>query len=164
MPDTYVSRSAQDTFDIGCALGRFLRAGDSVLLYGDMGAGKSVFARGCARALGVAGDMASPTFTIMQPYDGYSANVYHFDLYRLADADELYYAGLEDKIGTDGVALIEWPQQADVCPDVRVEADLERGVDADTRFITLDFYGMDGRESNIKTALQKYLSPEGTRA
>ncbi len=158
----YISRSAEDTLEIGRVLGSFLRAGDSVLLYGDLGAGKSVLARGCARALGIKCDMASPTFTIMQPYAGDGVNVYHFDLYRLSDADELYYTGLEDRIGTDGVALIEWPQQADVCPEVRVEADILRGADADTRYIEFGFFGMDGRESGIVSALEKYASPEET--
>lgn len=151
----YITRSADETAHLGQVLGRFLRAGDTVLLYGDLGSGKSVFARGCAAALGVCRDMASPTFTLMQPYDGTDVPVYHFDLYRLADADELYFSGLEEHIGTDGVALIEWPQQADVCPDVRVEVDFEQGDTPEERRLEIAVIGMDERKERIEQALRE---------
>ena len=81
------TRSEDDTFALGRALGAFLRPGDSLLLSGDLGTGKSVLARGAARALGVEGPMPSPSFTIMFPYEG-CVPVYHFDLYRLSGPDE----------------------------------------------------------------------------
>ena len=80
----FVTHGGEDTFAFGQALGAFLKKGDTVLLYGDLGAGKSVLARGIADALGVSGEMASPTFTLMQPYNGKKEKVYHFDLYRLS--------------------------------------------------------------------------------
>ena len=112
-----------------------------MLLYGQLGAGKSVLARGIAAGLGVNEVMASPTFTLMQPYKGKSFPVYHFDLYRLSDSDELFAAGLDEFIGTDGIAIIEWPQQADVCPDRRIEIDIDV-VDCG-RLITLEAFGID---------------------
>ena len=152
----YKTQNGADTFSFGQALGMCLKAGDTVLLYGDLGAGKSVLARGVADALGVREEMASPTFTIMQPYEGAKEKVYHFDLYRLSGEDELYAAGLSDHIGGDGVALIEWPQQADVCPPVRVEVDLLRGEGFEEREIEIGLFGMEERESEIRTAIRKW--------
>ena len=152
----YITHCSEETARFGALLGKHLGPGDTVLLYGDLGSGKSVLARGCAGALGVDGPMASPTFTLMQPYTGKTCPVYHFDLYRLSDADELYYAGLDEHIGGDGVALIEWPQQADVCPGKRVEIDFERGIDPETRLIEMNLIGMDGREEEIFVDLREF--------
>lgn len=152
----YITRGSNDTFEFGRALGVNLRAGDSVLLYGDLGTGKSVLARGVARALGVADEMASPTFTIMQPYKGAHTSVYHFDLYRLSGADELFASGLEDHIGTDGVSLIEWPQQADLSPERRIEIDIVRGAQFNEREIDVAIFGADERTEAILSSLQKW--------
>ena len=151
----YVTRNSEETHSFAAALGAHLLPGDTVLLYGDLGAGKSVFARGCARALGVKDEMASPTFTLMQPYRGENGvNVYHFDLYRISDEDEFFASGLQDHIGTDGVSLIEWPQQADVCPDIRIEIDIVRGGDFEGREIEINMFGMEKREEEILDALR----------
>ena len=154
----YRTRNEEDTFALGRALGGALRAGDTVLLYGELGTGKSVLARGCASALGVNEAMASPTFTLMQPYRGTAGSVYHYDLYRLSGADELYYSGLEEHIGTDGVALIEWPQQADVCPEKPVEIDFERGQTPDERRIEIAVIGMDDRKDVIERAMSVFAA------
>ena len=115
------TRSEEDTYAFGRALGAFLRPGDALLLSGDLGTGKSVLARGAARALGVEGPMPSPSFTIMFPYEG-DCPVYHFDLYRLSGPDEFEAAGLDEWFGGRGVCLVEWPEMADlsVRPCVRV--------------------------------------------
>lgn len=150
----YRTMDAFDTFRFGRALGGCLRKGDTVLLYGELGAGKSVLARGAADALGVREAMASPTFTIMQPYKGEKTNVFHFDLYRLSGPDELFQTGLTDNLGGDGVSLVEWPQQADVEPDVRVEIDIERAEKTDERRIDVALFGMDERAEKIYAALE----------
>ncbi|MBQ3232786.1 MAG: tRNA (adenosine(37)-N6)-threonylcarbamoyltransferase complex ATPase subunit type 1 TsaE [Clostridia bacterium] len=155
----YFTRNSDETFLFASALGQHLLPGDTVLLYGDLGAGKSVFARGCARALGVRDEMASPTFTLMQPYKGKdNINVYHFDLYRIQDEDEFFASGLQDHIGTDGVSLIEWPQQADVCPERRIEIDILRAEDFDGRDIDINIFGMDDRKDKILMSLCRWES------
>ena len=105
------ARTEADTRAAGLALADSMRPGDIVFLTGDLGAGKSVLARGIAAGLGVQGPMPSPTFTLMQPYEG-RLPVYHFDLYRLEGPDELFEAGLEEYLYGDGVSLVEWPLNA----------------------------------------------------
>lgn len=133
----YLTRGARDTFEFGAALGTTLDPGDVVLLRGDLGAGKSVLARGIASAHGIVGPMPSPTFTIMIPYEG-DRKIYHFDLYRLSDPDEFYAAGLEEFLGTDGIAIVEWPEAADLNPAGAISVALSRGEGEDERIIETD--------------------------
>ena len=135
----YITRSEADTLRFAGRLAEMLSAGDSVLLHGDLGAGKSVFARGVARALGISGAMPSPTFTLLIPYQG-KVKLYHFDLYRLNDPDEFYAAGLEEFIGGDGVALIEWPEMAEIDPAPALHVTISRSTcgDENIREITIE--------------------------
>ena len=151
----YYTASAEDTAAFGAALAAGLGPGDCVLLRGDLGAGKSVLARGVARGLGVTSAMPSPTFTLMQPYQG-RCPVYHFDLYRLSDPDEFYAAGLDEYLGGDGVALIEWPQCADLEPESAVYIDMARSAGDETRALTLTFAGLGAREAALKGALKAW--------
>ena len=108
---TLLSQSAGDTARAGALLAPELVIGDSVLLDGSLGAGKTVFAKGLAIALGVAGEgVRSPTFTLVNIYPG-PFPVYHIDLYRIEKPEELSELGLEEMIGTDGVAIVEWPDR-----------------------------------------------------
>lgn len=133
----YLTRSEADTLQFAGRLSGMLEAGDCVLLHGDLGAGKSVFARGVARGMGVAGAMPSPTFTLMIPYEG-DKKLYHFDLYRLNDPDEFYAAGLDEFVGGDGVALIEWPEMADMDPIPCLHVTIRRGKDENEREIEIE--------------------------
>ena len=139
----FITHSQEDTLRFAGFLGKMLDAGDTVLLRGDLGTGKSVMARGIARALGVTGAMPSPTFTILIPYQG-SKKVYHFDLYRLADPDEFYASGLEEFVGGDGVALIEWPEMADLEVRPALNLTLARGAGDDERKIEIVNGGVKG--------------------
>ena len=108
----YVTCSAMETRRLGAALAAALRSGDTVLLEGDLGAGKSEFARGVARGLGYTCPVPSPTFTILNEYEGGRLKLHHFDFYRLSGPDELYESGLQEFIGAEGVTLIEWGEVA----------------------------------------------------
>lgn len=111
-PRRIVTRSAAGTRRAGERLGGTLRAGDTVLLHGDLGMGKTVFVRGVAAALGVPeGEIRSPTFTLVNPHQG-RLPLYHVDLYRIEKPEDLDELGLEEIIGGDGIALIEWGERA----------------------------------------------------
>ena len=105
------TRNEVETAAVGRALAATLSAGDVVLLYGDLGAGKTAFVKGLAEGLGVARDeVSSPTFTLMQEYRGGRITLFHVDLYRLDDAREVDDLGL-DEIADDGVLAIEWAEK-----------------------------------------------------
>ena len=141
----YLTRSEADTQEFAARLAPMLSAGDAVLLNGDLGAGKSVLARGIARGMGVRGAMPSPTFTLMIPYTGEGGRkFYHFDLYRLSDADEYYAAGLDEFVGGDGVAVVEWPEMADLDPAPALRIDIRRGAGEDERVIEIENDGVAG--------------------
>lgn len=147
----YLTHSDAHTAQFGAALAPLLGAGDALLLRGDLGAGKSVLARGVARALGVEGAMPSPTFTLAQPHEGARFPVYHFDLYRLADEEEFFAAGLDEMIDGDGVCLIEWPIEG-LRPASRIEVWIERCADEAERRIRLDASHF-ARADELKKAL-----------
>lgn len=111
MTPVYVTRTEEETEHVACALAAGLRAGDIVLLYGDLGAGKTAFVRGLALGLGIEpADVSSPTFTLVHEYHGGRVCLYHADLYRLdrAATEDL---GLEEMGVDDGVLAIEWPDR-----------------------------------------------------
>ena len=107
-----LSRSEDETRSLGKSLGATLDRGAVVLLVGEMGAGKTMFAQGLCHGLGVDGWANSPTFTLINEHQG-RVRVYHCDFYRLADAAELSTLALDDVLYGDGVALIEWPEIAE---------------------------------------------------
>ena len=105
LPDT----DAQIAF--GERLGRLLARRLVVYLDGDLGTGKTTLVRGILRGLGYGGPVRSPTYTLIEPYELPAARVYHLDLYRLSDPEELEYLGLRDLSGEDALLLIEWPER-----------------------------------------------------
>lgn len=109
-----VSYSVEDTCHIGFLCGKQARAGNLIALSGDLGAGKTVFTKGIARGLGYSGweRLKSPTFTIVHEYKS-RPPLYHFDLYRLNDYDELFEIGFEEYLAGRGVVVVEWADKFD---------------------------------------------------
>ena len=105
----YITHSPAETEELGCRLGRTLRPGAVVAYFGGLGMGKTAFTRGLARGLGCEGRVTSPTFTIVNEYEG-PIPLFHFDLYRLEDADALFDIGWEDYLSRGGVCAVEWSE------------------------------------------------------
>lgn len=131
-----ISASQAETEQAGEELGQRLDRGSVILLYGDLGAGKTAFVRGLARGLGVPADeVSSPTFTIVQEHAGSRATLYHVDLYRL-DAAEIDDLGLDDVIAEGQIVAIEWADRWPRRPEDAIDVHLEH-VDGDHRRITV---------------------------
>lgn len=117
----YISHSVEETREIAAKLAKTLSAGDVLCMRGDLGAGKTAFTQGLARGLGIDEPITSPTFTIVNEYYG-RLTLYHFDVYRIADPDEMYEVGYEEYVYGDGVSVIEWSELIeDILPKKRYE-------------------------------------------
>lgn len=129
----YETQSEKETFEIGHQLAENSKPGDIYCLLGDLGVGKTVFSKGFAIGLGITEPITSPTFTIVQVYEA-EKPLYHFDMYRIEDEDELEMIGYEDYFYGKGVCLVEWANNVeDVIPEnakwITIEKDLEKGFD-----------------------------------
>ena len=121
-----ITHSPRETRHFGEKLASRLQPGDVLLLLGNLGAGKSEMTRGIAAGLGVTSTVTSPSFTILNVYDEGSIPLYHFDWYRLESAEELFEMGMDEYLGGDGVAVVEWPTQ---CPEAIPEDYLEVAIE-----------------------------------
>jgi tRNA threonylcarbamoyladenosine biosynthesis protein TsaE len=133
----YTSCGVSDTELIGETLAKHLRPGDVIAFTGPLGMGKTAFTRGLARGLGCRGRVTSPTFTIVNEYEG-SLPLFHFDLYRLGSSDELYDIGWDDYLARGGVCAVEWSERAaDALPPDVITVDIARGENDGERLITV---------------------------
>lgn len=124
----------KDTVAIAKELGEDAKPGGIFLLEGELGAGKTAFAKGFALGLGITEPITSPTFTILQEYPEGKIPFYHFDAYRILEPEEMYEIGWENYLFGNGVCLIEWASRVreilpDGCKTIRLEKDLEKGFD-----------------------------------
>ena len=139
----FISKSEHDTEELGRRFASGLPGGTVVAMYGDLGAGKTAFVRGMARGMGLDCRVSSPTFTIVNEYEG-DIPLFHFDLYRLGSSDELFDIGWEDYLARGGVCAVEWSERAeDAFDGSTVRIDFRRGAQHDGwRVITIT--GVDG--------------------
>ncbi len=126
--------SPEETFELGRQTGQEAKPGTVFTLLGDLGAGKTVFTQGLAVGLGITEPVNSPTFTIVQVYEGGRCPFYHFDVYRIGDISEMDEIGYEDCFYGDGVCLIEWANLIEeLLPEhytqITISGDLEKGFD-----------------------------------
>ena len=122
----HLTHSAAETEALGCRLGCALAPGTVVAYRGGLGMGKTAFTRGLARGLGCAGRVTSPTFTIVNEYDG-ATPLFHFDMYRLGSSDELFDIGWDDYLARGGVCAVEWSERvSDALPEDTIFVDIAR--------------------------------------
>lgn len=141
----YETKSPEDTFRLGEEIGRNASPGEVYTLTGDLGVGKTVFTQGVAAGLGIAGPVNSPTFTILQIYEEGRLPLYHFDVYRIGDVEEMEEIGCDDYFYGDGVCLIEWAELIEeILPQDRISVTIEKDLDKgfDYRRITVDRSGI----------------------
>ncbi len=128
------TNTPKETFDFGKSLGESAKAGTVYTLIGDLGVGKTVLTQGLAKGLEIAEPISSPTFTIVQVYEEGRLPLYHFDVYRIGDVEEMEEIGYEDYFYGQGVSLIEWANLIEeILPEqyteIKIEKDLEKGFD-----------------------------------
>lgn len=111
MQNEFITNSESESFNLGVELGRNAKPGSVFALYGDLGTGKTILAKGIAHGMGIVEDITSPTFTLLEIYYG-RLPLYHFDLYRVESSQEFDNLGFEEYWESDGVSVIEWPQRA----------------------------------------------------
>ena len=134
----FFSQSQADTEALGARIAASLPAGGAVIaLYGELGAGKTAFVRGLARGLGVEETVVSPTFTIVNEYPG-RRELFHFDMYRLGGADELFDIGWEDYLSREGVCAVEWSEN------------VPEAFDGSEIRVTIEKTGEDGRKITVE--------------
>ena len=142
---------AKDTYELGEKIGQMAKPGMVISLTGDLGVGKTVFTQGLAKGLGIEEPVNSPTFTIVQVYEEGRLPLYHFDVYRIGDIEEMDEIGYEDYFYGEGVCLIEWADLIrEILPEqmcrVTIEKNLEKGFDY--RKSTLEgFKGIEEQEA-----------------
>ena len=133
----FVTERPEETEALGEKLGRRLTGGEVLAYTGDLGAGKTAFTRGLARGLGITERVTSPTFTIVNEYEGGRLPLFHFDLYRLGSAEELFDIGWEDYLARNGVCAVEWSENAEDALEEPILIDVSRGERDSQRIINI---------------------------
>ena len=135
----FITRSPDETRALGGRLADALQGGEVIAFTGDLGAGKTAFVSGMACALGVDERVTSPTFTIVNEYEGGRLPLFHFDMYRLGSADELFHIGWEDYLARGGICAVEWSENVDEAIDEdAIRVAIIRGDDENSRVITIE--------------------------
>ncbi len=152
----------EDTIAVGEAVASLLREGDVIALTGELGAGKTTFVRGAARALGFEGAVASPTFTLVREYQG-QVRIYHVDLYRLERVQDVLDLGLDEMVDEGGVLLVEWGDAVEgLLPDDHLLAEITLVGEGDARRIVVT--GMGPSWATRWERLERLTEPWGRAA
>ena len=133
----YITHSPEETEKIGAALAQKLNAGTVIAYRGDLGAGKTAFTRGLARGLGYKESVTSPTYTIVNEYLGGRLPLFHFDMYRLGSADDLWDIGWEDYLDRGGVCAVEWSENVQEAMEGAISVSIAK-LDENTRRVTIE--------------------------
>ena len=143
--------SQKDTVEVGRTLGTLLKGGEVIALNGELGAGKTAFTKGIALGLCIDEYITSPTFALVNEYNG-RLPLYHFDVYRINDEDELVEIGFEDYIYSNGVSVVEWSSLTpNIIPRDKISVSIEKvSGDMDKRCICVEFYGESNKQLEIK--------------
>jgi len=139
----FLTKSVEETICIGKQIGKLAKPGDIICLTGDLGTGKTHLTKGIAKGLGVTDHITSPTFNIVNEYNG-RLKFYHFDVYRVNDPDEIAAIGFDEYIFGDGVSVIEWANYIDeLIPNDRIEISITKSSDENSsaRELTINYYG-----------------------
>ena len=138
MNKEYITNGPEETEALGRRLGQALTPGAVIAYTGDLGAGKTAFTRGLARRLDIPHQVTSPTFPIVNEYEGGRLPLFHFDMYRLGSSDELFDIGWEDYLARGGVCAVEWSENVeDALEADTIRIDIRRGAGDDQRSITI---------------------------
>ena len=135
MTKTIKTNSAEETMALGEKLGKQLRPGDVIALFGDLGAGKTTLTKGIAKGMNLSADIHSPTFTLIHEHPG-AISLYHIDLYRLSGDDEAEDIGIEEYIYSSGVTIVEWADRMkSLLPSERLDIDLRMKCDDERELV-----------------------------
>lgn len=139
----YNSNSPKETENIAKAFAKTLKGGEVICLNGDLGVGKTAFVQGLCKALGVLEPVSSPTYTIVNCYEG-NLPIYHFDVYRIEDPDEMYEIGYEEYIYSDGITIIEWSEKiAEILPEKRYDIKILKNLEKHDDFRCIEIKEKD---------------------
>ena len=134
MRKEYISKSEEDTINFASQFASKLQLGNIIILSGDLGAGKTKFTQGILKYFNLENEISSPTFTIVNEYTDSTIPIYHFDVYRVGDPEEMEYIGCDEYFFGEGVCLIEWAELIEeMIPEnavwIKIEKNLEKGID-----------------------------------
>lgn len=143
----YISKNEDDTINFACKIAKFLEKGNIIVLTGDLGSGKTKFTQGILRYFNLENEISSPTFTIVNEYNASNVNIYHFDVYRLADSDEFYAIGGDEYLN-NGISIIEWGEIIeDILPNDYIKINFSKDANNENyRILELTAYGENSQK------------------